>query len=130
MNLGDKIRELMESVILVTSLDNSVRVSTHCLYPSNGTVSVSVRKHFDSFVVSDDGDAIREAERSGLNIYKIDNRLKHLVKMQGLLVKNGAIYSPPIPLNAIPAVVLLVANASKEAANWMLGSIKMKGLSR
>ncbi len=124
MNFNNIISEMMQPMTLVTSTDNFVRVSTHCLYPSNGTVSVSVRKHFDLFVVSDDGDAVREVESSGLSVVKIDNRLKHVVKQQGLLVKDGTIYSPPVPVEAIPAVILLVANASKEAADWMLRNIK------
>ncbi|MBY0408498.1 MAG: hypothetical protein K2Q01_12470 [Rickettsiales bacterium] len=127
MTLGTLITELMAPMTLVTSLDNAVQISTHCLYPSNSTVNVTVRKHFDSYVVSDDGKAIKEVEGCGLKIdTKIDKRLKHVVKQQGLFVKDGAIFSPQVPSEALPAVILLVANASKEAADWMLSSLKFE----
>ena len=123
------IKEMMQPMTVVTQVDGGIRIGTHCLYPSNGTVAVSIRKQMDSYVISDDRGAVNEANGSGLQFHRlslanIDKKLKHIIKNQGLLVKDGVISSPRVPLEAIPAVVLLVANASKDAADWMLGNMK------
>lgn len=120
------LKELIEPLVNIESSENSITVSTHCLYPSNSTVSVVVRTQMDGYVVSDNGGAIEEAVSSGLRISDLDRRLKHVVKNQGLLVKDGVIHSPRVPVHALPAVILLVANASKDTANWILENIKFE----
>jgi hypothetical protein len=124
MTLEVIIRELMQPLTIITSVDNGVQVSTHCLYPSNGAVSVFIRKYMDSYVVSDDGGAVDEATSSGLKIPDANRKIKHIVSGQGLIVKDNIISSPKVSLEAVPAAILLVANASKDAAEWMLEHIK------
>ena len=116
----ETVKTLIDPLMTITPIDTGVSVTTHCLYPSNSAVSVSVRMNLDSFVVSDDGEAVREAESSGLRLDEIDRKIKRIVKHQGLLVKKGVIFSPRVQLEAIPAAILLVANASKDAAGWLL----------
>ena len=58
----------------------------------------------------------------------MDRFLKRLVKPQGLDAENGVIFSPRIPLSDVPASILLVANASKEVADWGLANIKFKAV--
>jgi hypothetical protein len=126
----EKITELMTPLCPIAVIDGGIRVGTHCLFPSNATVYVSIRRHMgDSYIISDDRAAIEEASSAGLQFFgskysSLDRKLNSVVKHYGLTVRDGAIYSPQVPLEAIPAVVLLVANASKEGATWLFSNMK------
>lgn len=109
-----------------TEAGDGVRVSTHCLYPSNGSVTVLVRGGNDEFVVSDEGGAIQEISASGRQPVAADRTLQRLVRSQGLRADNGVIYSPRVPASCLVPAILLVANASKEVADWALSNIKLR----
>lgn len=106
--------------------DDFLRLATDCLYPSNAGVSVFVRGGDREFVVSDDGGAIDEIAGSGFRNRITDRQIRGMVKRQGLKVEDGVIYSPPVSLDAVPAAVVLVANASKEVADWALAHLRAK----
>jgi hypothetical protein len=119
------LREMLSSSILVSQMEDGLRVTTHCLYPSNGAVAVSVRGRRE-FVVSDDGGAALELSRTGYQEVLSDRRLKGFVRPQGLKVLGGIIFSPTVRLEAVPAAVMLVANASKEIADWGTDHLKFR----
>jgi hypothetical protein len=48
------------------------------------------------------------------------------VKNRGLIIQNGVIRSPEVPIKGIPAGILLVANASKDVAEWALDHLKFR----
>ncbi len=120
----DDLKQIMCDALPVYDLGDGFRVSTQCLYPSNGGVSVIVRGRGDTFVVSDEGGALDEVAASGRREGGSDKRLRSLVANQGLKVSGGAIHSPPVSAKALPAAILLVANASKEVADWGLSHIR------
>jgi hypothetical protein len=97
------------------------------MYPSNGLVQVTIRGGPRVVVVSDEGGAVGEAESAGIDL---DNRkdgiLAHLVAAHGLRVKGGVIFSGEVPMESAPMVVLLVANASKEVAQWLYEHARIK----
>lgn len=121
----DQLREILSSSILVSQLEDGLRVTTHCLYPSNKSVAVAVRGSH-SFVVSDDGGAILELQATGFSDTVSERKLKALVEPQGLLARSGTIYAPSVDLAAVPAAVMLVANASKEVADWGAEHLKFR----
>jgi hypothetical protein len=110
----------------IKQIDDGFVATTHCMYPSNGLVQVTVRGGLDTIVASDEGGALGEALSAGLEVTNYDRSLAHLVKDQGLLLKNGVIYSPPMPRAAAPLAIVLVANASQEVARWMYDHLKIK----
>lgn len=118
MVTAEEVLASLARMVVATPLDDGVRISTHCLYPSNGAVSVVVRGGVSEFVVSDDRGALRELGASGLSLSSADRVLGRLVKGRGLIVDKGEIHSPRIPAHAIPAGIVLVANAAKEVAEW------------
>lgn len=105
--------------------DDFLRVSTHCLYPSNAVVTVTIRGGVNEFVVSDEGGAISEIAGSGFRERVTDRQIRGIVKAQGLKVENGVIYSPAVTMDGLPAAMVLVANASKEIADWALSHLRM-----
>jgi hypothetical protein len=120
---------LQKRLVALTSVKPSldgVLVTTHCMYPSNGLVRVLVRGGPNTFVVSDEGGAIDEAMSAGISITQSDGSLGRLVKDQGLLFKNAVIFSPQITVECVPAAVMLVANASKELAQWFFDHSKLR----
>jgi hypothetical protein len=100
--------------------------TTHCMYPSNALVQVTIRGGQDTIVASDEGRALGEALSAGISVKDYDRALATLVKEHGLLLKDGVIHTPQMPLEATPLAVLLVANASQEVARWMYDHVKIK----
>jgi hypothetical protein len=126
----------MEARELAAALSNSIRVNdlvgggfrvtTHCLYPSNNSVVIAVRGLEREFVVSDDGGAALELSGMGFSDRLTDRQIVGFVKPQGLKVQDGAIFSPAVSLHAMPAALILVANASKEVADWGSQHLKFR----
>jgi hypothetical protein len=123
---AEELHRILCQAILATPVGDGVRVTTHCLYPSNGTVSVLVRGGMNEFLVTDDGGALSEARASGLAESATDKQIRGLLKPYGLKVKDGAIYSPVVRLEELSAAILLVANAAKEVADWSLGHLRFQ----
>ena len=63
-----QLREELNRIAAWTPTEDGARVTTHCMYPSNGLVDVVVRVGRHSAVVSDDGGAMSEAMSAGINI--------------------------------------------------------------
>ena len=78
------------------ALHDGVLVTTHCMYPSNGLVQVVVRGGTETVVASDEGGAFGEAASAGIPIAEHHKVLVHLIKDQGLLMKEGVIFYSPI----------------------------------
>jgi hypothetical protein len=110
----------------ICSVDDGFRITTHCVYPSNGRVEVTVRGGASTVVASDEGGALGEALAAGIPMRDFSKQLAHLVKNEGLLFKNGVIFTPKMPIEAAPLAVLLVANASQEIARWLYDHMKIK----
>jgi hypothetical protein len=120
------IKEALCRAMLVSATEDGVRVNTHCLYPSNATVSVVVRGGGREFVVSDEGGALSAASASALIDHPSDKQIRPRLKAYGLRVERGAIYSPPVGPEELPAAILLVANAAKEVADWSLDHLRFR----
>jgi hypothetical protein len=118
-------RSLWEIASAVNVIDG-VRVTTHCMYPSNGLVSVMVRGGAKRVVVSDEGAAIGEALCAGIPIKDYNRTLSYLVKYQGLSIKDGVIFTSRVPIAAAPIAILHVANASQEVARWLYDHMNIK----
>lgn len=118
------IKNGLIAMLDVKHVEGGIRVPTQCLYPSNSTVSLVIRGGGDNFVVSDDGGALSEISGAGISSRPTDRQIRALVAQQGLKVGEGVIYAPPVPLEAVPAAILIVANASKEMADWGLDHLR------
>ncbi len=118
------LREALTGMIAIMPVEDGVRVSTHCLYPSNGAVTLTVRGSGNEFVISDDCGALDELASSGARNPPSDRQINAIIKNQGLKVNKGAIYSPVVPLEAVPAAIVLVANAAKVVAEWGYAHIR------
>lgn len=118
------ISAAIASTMKVTFMEAETRVRTQCLYPSNGAVILTIRGGLEALVVSDDARAVAEVHSYGLSVDAIDRHFKRLIRNQGLKVRGGAIYSPPVAIDALGPAVLLVANASRDAAHWCLDHFK------
>jgi hypothetical protein len=120
--LGRRLSELAE----IKQMHDGVRVTTHCMYPSNGLVQVMVRGGRSTIVASDDGGAMGEALAAGIPMKDFSPQLAHRVRDQGLSFKNGMIFTPTMPIEAAPLAVLLVANASQDIARWLYEHMKIR----
>ena len=113
-------------MVMAGSTGDGARVSTHVLYPSNGAVSVVVRGRETSFIVSDEGGGIAELGSAGLSVIVSDRMIGAQLRMSGMRVRNGVIMSPTIPMDAVPAAIMLVANASRTVADWGISHLPFR----
>lgn len=123
--------EILAKLSRLCSVEEAVggfRVTTHCMYPSNGLIRVTVRGGSEMAVVSDDGEALGEASSAGIEIKNPDRLLRHNIQARGLNIKDGVIYTPRIETAAIHIAVLHVANIAKETAIWLYehGGVRRK----
>ena len=126
MSLLTDVQNALTQISAAHEFGDGILVTTHCLYPSNGFVNVVVRGFGNTFSVSDNGGAIHEIEATGVTDIRPDKTLASLVKAQGLTVQDSTIVSPLVTLNALPIAIALVANASKEMAEWLFDNSKIK----
>jgi hypothetical protein len=131
MSVHPKIlRELIErdlaKVASIKPVHDGVLVTTHCMYPSNGLVRVMVRGGESTVVASDEGGALEEATAAGIPLKDYNRQLAYLIKDHGLSITEGVIYTPRMSIEAAPLAILLVANASQEAARWIFDHAKIK----
>jgi hypothetical protein len=125
-NLMTVVSNGLSALASIERVEDGVVVTTHCMYPSNGLVRVTVRGSGDTIVASDEGGALGEALSAGIAVKHYDRTLGHLVKDHGLKFRESIIYTPRMDLEAAPLAVLLVANASQEVSRWMFDHVKIK----
>jgi len=65
-DLANLISRNLDSIASITRTSDGVRVITHCMYPSNGLVQVTVRGGVETVVASDEGGSVGEALGAGL----------------------------------------------------------------
>ena len=105
--------------------DRGVSVPTHCLYPSNSVVKVTVAGGEDQFVVDDNAGSLEELEAVKIAPQNAARLIVSVARSAGLEVsKGGAIYSRRVPSSELEATIVLVANASKSAAQHLLDTVK------
>lgn len=126
MSLLTIVQEASQEIISAHDGGDCVYVNTQCIYPSNGFVQVVVHGIGNTFSVSDNGGAINELESAGMNFTKPDTVLSKLVKAQGLSFQRGIIKSPLVSREALPVAIALVANVSKDVADWLFDNSKIK----
>lgn len=125
-NILGAIRLGLDEIAAVKRVADGWRVTTHCMYPSNGLVQVTIRGGAHTVVASDEGGAIGEALSAGIPMRDYDHAVARLVRDQGLLIKEGVIFTPQVPIEAAAVAILHVANASQEAARWLYEHTKIK----
>lgn len=118
-----KFQSLMNRALPVRMDGHSLRVVTQCLYPSNSAVEVIIEPRGENFIVRDDAGARRAVFAAGARAFGSDRQLAAHVKRVGLKVERGQIFSPPVPAVGLPGAVMLVANASRDAAEAALHGI-------
>jgi hypothetical protein len=118
--------KIIRNAVSIESIDGGFRVTTHCMYPSNGLVRVTVRSGVETIMATDEGGAVGEAMAAGLVLENPDNLLRHLFRDQGLRISNGIIYSPTVPIADVNIAIIQVANAAKEAAHWLYQHVRVK----
>ena len=125
MNLLYTVERSLIETFKCHPVDNGVLVNTHCLYPSNSSVKVIVYGAGSEFFVTDAGGWRKELEDAGAYGKLSDKHVQNAASRQGLhLDSAGAIRSPLIDKNDIPAAIAVVANISKEITHSIFASWK------
>jgi hypothetical protein len=109
--------------------DGHVLVPTHCLYPSNSAVTVWVGPGAGAYVVHDNRGALDELSSAGTedrhSLLYSTFMVQHIVKRFGLSIdESGLIKAARVEHDELLATIVLVANASKEAAIDLLNRFR------
>jgi hypothetical protein len=104
----------------VRQVGDVLLVDTHCLYPSGSVVQVAVQGGAREAVVHDNGGTSEALSQHGVHYHQIDAALRRFARSRDLRIDNGQIASPPVTTDILPVAILMVANASKEAADELL----------
>jgi hypothetical protein len=107
--------------------NGQTHIPTHCLYPSNSSVTVSVAGGIGSFFVNDGWGAIEEVSSAGATFPAADaaNIVRYLVTGYGLSIDDtGLIKADRVTEPELLPTVVLVANASKDAASELLSRFR------
>jgi hypothetical protein len=123
------VRETVASVMAKwprASQDESrVVVPTHCLYPSNGVVSVVVEGGADTFRVHDGGAALDELDSAGGIVPYPIAIMRAATRRLGVEVSDpGVIFAPFTTQKNLAGTIVIVANASKYAAHKLIDSMR------
>lgn len=124
--LREEVERGLHQIGSIISLRDGVRVTTQCLYPSNGLVRITVRGGSETIVASDEGEAVGEALAAGIELTEPDRLLRSIVREQGLLITNGIIHTPKLPIDTLPVAIIQAANAAKDVANWLYDHNRLK----
>ena len=117
-------KELLNRYPNVVSTEGGTAVLTHCLYPSNQAVTVFVSGGSNGLRVNDGGGALDVLSAHGCNVASPDRFLMRFCRRKGLRADRGKIYTPIVPPEGLLAAVIMVANASAEAAHWGIEHLK------
>ena len=123
----EAIRQAIASSVRIDFDAEHAWVETQCLYPSNASVVLRIAGGMNTFHVSDNAGAVHEVYSSGVPAHMAKERIARIARQQGLLFSNDEIISPAIEVDALSAAAVLVANASQEAAHWLLAHTKVRG---
>jgi hypothetical protein len=123
---SDVVRHAIAASIRITFDGEHAWAETQCLYPSNASVIVRIAGGTSTFHVSDNAGAVHEAYSCGIPADKAKDAVTRIARNQGLLFGNDEILSPPVEVDALGAAAVLVANASQEAAHWLLSHVKVR----
>lgn len=107
--------------------DGQVHVSTHCLYPSNSSVAVSVVSGVGSFFVNDGWGAVEEVSGAGGTFPPADaaHIVRYIVSGYGLSIDDtGLIKADRVTADELLTTIVLIANASRDAANELLSRFR------
>lgn len=126
MNILAAVEQALGTWPELRQVDRGVRIHTHCLYPSNSTVALIVsQRGEDLFRVDDDAQVLDEVSQTLVTKQALPKLLRAIVKHRGCeLTQRGEIISPQVSGAELRAAVILVANASKAAAEHLVGTIR------
>lgn len=117
--LSDGVVASLGLLCPVHATDDGLKITTHCLYPSNGLVRVTVRGGLETLVVSDDGETLGEAAAAGIEIENPEKLIRNMVRQRGLLLSTGVIHTPPVEFDAASVAIVHVANAARDISTWL-----------
>lgn len=126
MSNDEAIKAAIDGLFKVSGEPDGTSVVTQCIYPSNEFVRVLVRGGTNTFVVSDEGGAIHEIEAAGAEAGNIDKQARKIVDVYGLKISNGVIRSDYCRLEDLALCIALVGNASKQVADWLFATKRIK----
>lgn len=126
MNHVELIQRGLADLFGVEAGDDFIRVTTQCMYPGGGLVQLAVRCGEDTFVVSDDGGAIRQIYAAGASLINPDKMINPMLKQMGLKIGKGIIRAPACSSGDVAYSIAIVANASKAVADWLFSHVKIR----
>lgn len=122
----NKLRDGLNAIAAWKPVDDAVRVTTHCMYPSGGLVNVFVRGGRYAAMVSDGGGAVTEALSAGVLVRPSDKQIQQILDRYGLFAGEGVVFCKEVPMDSVHSSIILVANASRAVATWLYDHTRIR----
>jgi hypothetical protein len=127
MSIAESVATALAEWPRLLDEEGEVLVPTHCLYPSNSSITVHVGPGVGAFFVHDGWGALEEIHGAGGKIWPetAASIVRYMVTSYGLFVDDtGLIKADRVSADELLTTIVLVANASKDAANELLGRFR------
>lgn len=129
MSFVESIRSRLSEQCRAEQVGSMVAVTTQCIFPSNGAVTVFVQGGERECVVSDYGETARVVRSHGVGVPESNKWLNSFCKKAGLEEKAGQIISPPVPFEFVANAIVLVANTAATAARHAVDEFGVEKIS-
>lgn len=116
MSQAETIEQILSRRPRAHQLGSDVAITTECMFPSNGYVTVYVSGGENECVVSDNGDTLRVVQSHGIEVKNLARWLNPFCKRSGLHHEHGRLETPKIPVSRLASAVPLLANTAAMAA--------------
>lgn len=125
MNISARITEALSAFSLLTEHEDGISITTQCIYPTGEFVRVRVYGEGGTFIVSDEGGALRQLSSAGAEITTPDRLFTNIVKKLGVKSVNGILRTHQIDWAHVPLAIAALANASKQVADDLFGRFRL-----
>jgi len=126
MNRIEIVSQALASVFGARETPRGMQVVTHCMYPTNTLVQLTLDGHGDDYVVTDRGAAVDQIVASGAEVHNPDRLLRGVVARFGVHAHHGELYMRARGPAAIAHAVCTVANASVVASEHLFAHLKIR----
>lgn len=122
---AQSLLEAMASASLVREHEDGFSITTHCIYPTGEFVRVRVYGRAEAFIVSDEGNAVRQVESAGATLADPDRTISRSASKLGLMTHAGILRTRAVTWQQVPYAIAAMANASQKIAEELFDKIKV-----
>ncbi|AIC11312.1 hypothetical protein XfCFBP8356_010470 [Xylella fastidiosa subsp. sandyi] len=125
MIMTQALLESMLAAYQAHQYSDGMLITTHCIYPTGEFVRARIYGGEESFIVSDEGNALLQMKSAGGEIENPDKIIRKLARKLGIECSKGILRTVPVAWDDLPFAVASLANASQKIAEHLFAHIRI-----